>query len=109
MNPELVRLGLGLADLIAPRAVARLELGRRPDRVSRWVLQVLGARQLFQAVLTLRRGSTAAHEVGGLVDLLHAGSMIGLAVVDSRRRRGALVQAGVATGLGIAELTGRRS
>lgn len=106
---ELVRLGLGVADIAAPRAVARVELGRRPDALSRWALQVLGARQLLQSVLTLRSASTAAHRVGGLVDLLHAASMIVLAVADPRRRRGALVQAGLATGLGIAELTGRRS
>jgi hypothetical protein len=104
---ELERLGLGAADVLAPRALARAELGRRPDDLSRRVLRVLGVRQLVQAGLAMRFRSRAARRIGAAVDLLHAGSMVALAILDPRRRRGALVQAGIATGFGIGELARR--
>lgn len=105
---ELIRIGLGLADLLAPDAMGRAELGRQPDEVSRDALKVLGARQVVQGALTLQRPSAAVRRLAGLVDLLHAGSMLLLAWLDPARRRGALVQAGLATSLGVAELRASR-
>jgi len=101
---ELIRIGIGLADLLAPDALGRAELGRRPDEVSRGALKVLGARQVVQGALTLNHPSRAVRRFAGAVDLLHAGSMVLLAWLDPARRRGALVQAGLATSLGVAEL-----
>jgi len=104
---ELVRLGLGAADVLAPQALGRAELGRRPDALSRGVLRVLGVRQVVQAGLVLRFPTRDARRLSAVVDLLHAASMVALAVLDRRRRRGALVQAGIATGLGVGELMRR--
>lgn len=67
--------------------------------------KLLGARLVLQAALTLlaspaadRAGRRSLHELGGAVDVLHASSMVGLAIWSSRRRREAIHQA-VAAGV----------
>lgn len=103
MRLELLRIGLGVSDLVATRNMARAELGRAPDPVSMAALRVLGARQVLHGAMRLRFRSAGARHLAALVDGLHALSMAGLAVVDRRRRRGAMVQMVVATGFGIGE------
>lgn len=103
----LIRIGLGLLDLIAPHRVGAAELGHRPDGISLGALRVLGLRQVVQGALGLRFRSPRARTIGGVVDLLHAGSMLVLAALDRPRTRGALVQASLATGLGISGLVRR--
>ncbi len=89
--------------LLAPGAVGRLYAGRPPDRLSVGVLRVLGARQVVQAALTARPGRRAL-AAGAAVDLTHAASMVGLALVDRQRRRAGLADAGVATALALVGL-----
>jgi hypothetical protein len=66
--------------------------------------KLLGARLLLQAAVTLlasdadRSGRRALHQLGGVVDALHSGSMVGLAIWSSRRRREGTEQALVAAG-----------
>ena len=96
MKPlELVRAAYGMCELLAPDYVSGLLLGEMPDGRTRVVIRILGARHLVQAVLTVRGGRTA-HLVGGSVDAVHAASMAGVAVLDSRHRRSAGVSAALA-------------
>lgn len=103
---EALRALYGLVELAAPDAVTAALLGRAPDHRMRVVIRILGARHVAQAALTLA-APRAMHRVGGVVDLLHAGSMVGLAVLDPRRRRAAALNAVIATLFGAGELRGR--
>ncbi len=60
--------------------------------------RVLGARHLAQACLTWPAPATAVLALGTEVDVAHAASMIGLAVIGRRWRRAALASAAVASG-----------
>jgi hypothetical protein len=99
---ELVRIALGACGTAAPRVVAALEGGRRPDRLTVGAYRVLGQRQVVQGLVTAADGN--ARRAGAVVDVLHAASMVLIAVLDAGRRRAALVQAGTATGFAVAEL-----
>jgi hypothetical protein len=63
------------------------------DRVGRAVLRGLGARQVLEGALV------APGALARAVDYLHASSMLGLAAVDARHRRAALVSAAVSVAL----------
>lgn len=60
--------------------------------------RVLGARELVQGAATAALPTAGTVRVGVAVDVLHAVSMCGLAVVDGSRRRPALLNALTATG-----------
>jgi hypothetical protein len=92
-----VRGACGLAQLAAPGLVAQV-LGLPRDQASRRVTRVLGARHLAQACLTWPAPTTAVLALGTEVDVAHAASMIGLAVIGRRWRRAALASAAVASG-----------
>jgi hypothetical protein len=67
--------------------------------------KVAGVRYLLQAVIMHRlAGRRVAHQVGAVVDGLHAASMYGLAALDPGRRRASLSAAVGATVFAIAEL-----
>ncbi|WP_295126683.1 hypothetical protein [uncultured Leifsonia sp.] len=100
---ETLRAVYGLLELASPDTVTVTALGRKPDTRMRTVIRVLGARHVAQSVLTMAKPHTM-HRLGGAVDLIHAGSMVGLAILDRRRRRAALVNAVVAALFGVAEL-----
>jgi len=107
----LVRAGYGLALLCAPGLLIRLTgdpvTGRaagaargRPSRRACGVGRVLGVRHLVQAGLTavaLRAepGSRVPLALGAAVDVLHASTMVGLAVLDRGARRVALADTGI--------------
>lgn len=104
--PEDVTAQLPLA-LEGARAAYGLGQLARPDLVDR----ILGARLVVQAVVTGlaagrlgRRPRGGLHALGGTVDVLHGGSMLGLALVSRRRRGWALRQAAVAAVLAAGEL-----
>jgi hypothetical protein len=86
----------------APGAVLGLAGGPPASRRARTVARILGVRQLAQAAASGRalapdigtQDRAALLTLGALVDVLHAASMLGLAVVDPPRRR-----AGLADGL----------
>ena len=66
-------------------------------------MRVLGLRHLVQAAVVGGRGQ---HVRGGaLVDLLHGVSMLLLACIDTRRRKAALLDAGVAFAFAAGGLT----
>lgn len=92
---ELARAAWGAACLLAPRRVASLA-GDAPDRRAVVVARVLGVRHLVQAAFSLRAPGPAVLAAGTWVDTVHALSAVVLAVVDRRRWRSALVDAGVA-------------
>ncbi len=100
---EIVRALYGMLELRSPEVVAGAALGKEPDERLRVTIRILGARHIAQALLTvITRGRL--HRAGGVVDLLHASTMLGLAVVDRRRRRAALTSAAIATLFAAGEL-----
>lgn len=71
-------------------------------RRARQVMRFLGARQLVQSLVSAARPTWAVATLGAEVDALHAMSMAGLALLDSRLRRVALVDALAAAGFAVA-------
>lgn len=91
-----VRAGYGALLLTVPDPVIRLFTGRRADRLTRSATRVLGSRHLIQSILTAGTPGAPALTRGVQVDLAHVASMLGLAVLDQRRRRAVLVDAAAA-------------
>ncbi|HET8600152.1 MAG TPA: hypothetical protein VFL99_07490 [Segeticoccus sp.] len=93
---------LGMA-LEGARAAYGLSLLRRRNAMDR----VLGARLVVQGGgsvwLQQFAREPVVHGCGGVVDALHALSMLGLAAVSRKRRREALHSALVATGFAVGE------
>lgn len=93
-----VRACYGGALLFAPARVIRMVTGRPASPRACGVARVLGARHLIQAVVTIAADSSAESVgLGALVDLAHAASMAGLALVDRGVRRLTLSDALVET------------
>ncbi|HEV2633589.1 MAG TPA: hypothetical protein VGX23_00490 [Actinocrinis sp.] len=86
-----VRAGFGLAQLSGPWPTAQESAGRR-------IAQVLGVRHLVQAALSGPAPTIPVLALGVEVDLLHAATMVGLALTRPSARRPALAQAVVALG-----------
>ena len=97
------RAGWGAALLLAPGAVLALappEQRRSP--AARAGLRVLGVRHLGQAAAVARWPRPRVRRLGAVVDVLHAASGVGLAVLAPRWRRNAAVDAAVTTVLAVA-------
>ena len=102
---EPLRACYGVCQLVRPEFIATRILGHPLDGTSTTVVRILGARHLLQsAVIALSPPSAALHRGGAMVDLLHASSMVMLALVDRQRRRAALADAVVAGAFAAAEL-----
>ncbi|MCZ2805405.1 hypothetical protein O2W18_09850 [Modestobacter sp. VKM Ac-2983] len=85
--------GWGAAQLLRPAEVTRAVCaGRRQPPA--WVTQVLGARMVGQHVAVLVRPTRAVVLTGVAVDLLHALSMVPVAVWWPAYRRPAVVSGG---------------
>jgi hypothetical protein len=82
-----VRAGYGAAQLLFPELVTGRLAGRGLDTAERFTARVLGARQLVQAVVSGNPPGRRALLAGAGVDILHAASMVALAVAEPRRRR----------------------
>jgi hypothetical protein len=82
------------------RVVARVDVP--PDRLAVIVLRVLGARHLAQTVFEVVGSQPAVRYLGVGVDALHGLTAVGLAVVDPRWRRGALIDTAIATSFAVA-------
>lgn len=93
-----VRAGYGAAQLFWPGLGVDRLLRRRLDGNGALVARVLGGRHLAQAVACASSPTAAVLALGTEVDVLHAASMVGLAVVNRSYRLPALVSAAVATG-----------
>jgi hypothetical protein len=65
-------------------------------------MELLAARHVVQATVTLIRPGRKVAAVGAAVDALHSLSMVGLAAASPSHRRGALTEAVVAGGLAAA-------
>jgi hypothetical protein len=63
---------------------------------------VLGVRHLLQTGVEAFATPPAVHYLGAAADELHALSGIGLAVLDRRWRRAALIDSAIASTLGVA-------
>lgn len=90
---NLVRAAWGTVLLTAPDIFADSSRSRRSGTAARRTIQVLGGRQVIQAALTTRRPSTAVLAAGVATDVLHAASMVALAIVDARWRNRAAASA----------------
>jgi hypothetical protein len=102
----LARAGYGLVLVCAPGALIKLTGDFGPRRACA-VARVLGVRHLVQAGLSLAAeradpGSPVPLALGAAVDVLHASSMVGLALVDRRARRVALADTGIEVALATA-------
>lgn len=97
-----LRAGYGILLLVAPGPVIRIYTGHRADRLTRAVARVLGSRHLVQGLCTAGTPSALVLALGVEVDLAHVASMLGLAVLDRRRRRAGLVDAVAAGSFAIA-------
>lgn len=106
---QLLRATYGGVQLARPALLADRLLGVPPDRRTRWVARLLGARQLGQAALSGLRPSPRALAIGAAVDLAHAVSMLALGAVDRRRRRAAATDALVAGGFALAGVLAARA
>ena len=73
--------------------------GDRPTKSSLIVARVLGARQVAQGVITAAVPSPPVLVAGAVVDLLHATTVVGLALAARRWRSVALTDAAVAATL----------
>lgn len=96
------RTVVGTLHLLFPGALASVLLGRELSPGERRVIRVLGVRQITQAVASGRVPSPAVVSIGTEVDLVHAASLIGLAIHDRSHRRIAIVGASIAGGFAFA-------
>ena len=98
------RVSWGCLLLVVPPGLTGA-LGLSSDRRAMTTMRVLGVRHLVQAAVVGGRGQ---HVRGGaLVDLLHGVSTLLLACIDTRRRKAALLDAGVAFAFAAGGLTKR--
>lgn len=90
-------IGWGTVLLVAGSPVWRRLTGHAPSEVDEIAVRFLGARHVATGV-TQVLFPARLQRVEIAVDLLHAATMVGLAVLDPPRRRPALVTAAVALG-----------
>lgn len=90
-------LGWGAALLAAPEQVAEAMLGGAPVPPTP-VMRVLGARSAVQQAVLLLHPTRGLGRLGAGVDVLHALSMAGAALLWPEYRRAALTSGGVAIG-----------
>lgn len=93
---ELTRGLFGMALLVAPRPVLRHVHRVKVDPTSVAVARILGVRQVTQAALSGLEPSPEVLAIGVWVDLAHATSALGLAVVDRPRAFAGMLNAGAA-------------
>jgi hypothetical protein len=91
-----LRAAWGVVLLTAPRALLRA-LDQTVDRKAVVVLRVLGARHVGQSVLVACSSRPAVGYLSATVDGVHALTGLGLALVASHWRRGALIDCAVAS------------
>ncbi|TSD99467.1 hypothetical protein FOS14_11810 [Skermania sp. ID1734] len=98
---DAVRISLGTAELGRPQAFTqRLAPDANPTTAA-VVLRVLGARHVVQGAISARVGDRALYRLGAGVDVLHALSMVAVAVASPRWRRAAATDAVVATAFAV--------
>jgi hypothetical protein len=110
-------MSLGRTRLLAgAQAAQAILMLYRPERLVRpiagrsgavppGIVRVLGGRLLVQSIALGLRPSRSMLRVGATVDLLHAASMVGLAIGTARYRRPALFSGLIAAGSAVAMLS----
>lgn len=93
---EVVRGSWGLVLLVTPERVLRHVHVLTDDSRAVDVTRILGARHLVQAALSGVDPSPEVLAAGVWVDRVHALTALALCLIDPPRRRGAVVDAGVA-------------
>jgi hypothetical protein len=98
---QLVRAAWGLL-LVSRPAAAHVLLGGGPPRstVQTRVLQVLGARHVAQAAVTIARPTRTVALAGATGDVLHAATAAVYAATGRSRRRAGLTDTALALALG---------
>jgi hypothetical protein len=104
---DVARLVVGGTALLVPGRLLRAT-GSTDGPGVRRVTRVLGARYLLQAGAGLALHRPWVAELDGAVDLVHAASMLPVAVALPAQRRLALTSAVVAVACAAADLRGRR-
>jgi hypothetical protein len=104
--PLIVRICWGALLLVSPGTVLRLFGGADQGVTPRRVMRVLGARHVAQAGAEWAFGGRA-RQIGTVVDLLHAATSVGLAIIDPRWRRAALSDTAVTTGFVVLGVSNR--
>jgi hypothetical protein len=100
---DVARLTLGVTALARPQQLLR-GVGADDATATQRVTRVLGARYAVQSGAGLLRPRPWEPAADGVVDLLHAGSMVALAAISRRHRRAALVSAALALTFAAADL-----
>ncbi|MGN5732424.1 hypothetical protein [Arthrobacter psychrochitiniphilus] len=105
MYLEALRAGYGLCQALKPNFIAAKILRHRLDGRATIFVRFLGGRHLLQAaIIFLAPRSPWLHRTGAVVDLIHASTMLILALTDARRRKAALADAAAAVLFATAEL-----
>lgn len=93
---EILRAGWAVALLICPDRVLGTVQNLDVDTKSRAVARILGARHLVQAVSSGVKPSAEVLAMGVWVDVVHAFTALGLALVDRNRARAGVTDAAAA-------------
>lgn len=101
-----LRLMLGICLFATPKVVGRSVVRGTVSNRERFVVRLLGARQIVQALISLFRPSGMTLLAGALTDLLHGVSMAFLAALSHRWRKAASIDLGIAAALALANLLG---
>jgi hypothetical protein len=96
------QLAGGGALLARPDRCAARAAGREAARPPTPIVRILGVRLASQGAAALLRPTRTIVLGGAAVDAIHAASMVGLAAVDGRYRRVALLSAAAAVAAGAA-------
>ena len=100
---DLARLSLGAAALGRPDLFLCLTHGH-DGRGERVTVRILGARYIAQSGAGLGLGRPWVRDADAAIDLIHAATMLALAVVAPRHRRLAVLSAAAALGFAAADL-----
>jgi hypothetical protein len=92
----------GATLLIVPAPLVRAAGGRHTDPRARRVARILGLRQLAEAAVLATQPRGTLRVAGAAVDAVHALTALGVAAVDGRRRRLAIVNALTASAFAVA-------
>jgi hypothetical protein len=99
----LARVAWGVALATVPDRILGVTQPKRSDTpVAPRILRVLGVRHVLQAGVETLAPVPAVHYLGAVADGLHALSGVGLAAVDQRWRRAALIDSAIAATFGLA-------
>lgn len=103
---DLARLVLGIAAVAKPGLLLRLSAGDGP--LERGSVRILGARYVVQSTAGLALDRPRVHQIDAAVDLIHASTMLALAVFVPSHRRLAIVSVVTATVFAVADLNDTR-